>query len=273
MQIFLKLPTDKTLVYESKHDEKIINVKRQVIKRMRNMYNIDIAPMMVYSMYAVYNGKCLLDNNIIENHMIKDTTLHLHFRTGILKKNRSQEFIIHTNINDHTNITNLSVFCSPDDTIEYLIKYILEELHTLQEHDLTVNDVVFTYDNLLLHPKKEFGEYDQFSSSYIKFKQDDHLLNKTTIIGDFLYTVPNGNHCISVSNRKDKKPQLILKKANVTFPEVDVSCIGCDKAYHMITPCCRKRICVVCLKLIFDRNECICEVQNVESYEQYKQSI
>lgn len=258
MQIFLKLPTDKTIVYISEPKDKIINIKRHAIQRMRSMHNADISPMMIYSMYVVYNGKCLFDDYLIEDYVVKDTTLHLHFRSGFFPKNRLQEFIVSTDINWHKNLSNVSVFCSPDDTIEYLIRYILEELYTLQKHDLTSNDVIITHNGWSLNPKKQFAEYNGLSSSYFKFRHNDNLFDKTTIIGDFLHQCQNGEYCISVSERKNKKPHLILEKINAIFPEISLSCVGCYKSYNMITPCCRKRICTQCMKQILDNHVCIC---------------
>jgi len=266
MQFFLKLPTDRTLVYTSGPTDKIIDVKRQAIRRMRENDKVDIPLVMVYSMYIAYNGKLLFDHYLVKDYVAKDTTMHLYFRSGIVAKDRTQEFIIYVNIDGYKNVPKFSVFCSPDDPIEYLVKCIIEELYMIQKHSFTYDSVCVMYNNLILNPNKNFAEYDQISSSYMKFKNDDNLFDNTTLIGDFLHQYPNGYYCMSVGDRKDKKPHLILKKRNVVFKEIKMNtpCIICENFYAMetpyvmITPCCRKRVCTRCMKRILDHHKCTC---------------
>jgi hypothetical protein len=274
MQIFLKLPTDKTLVYISEPTDKIIDVKRYALQKIKEIEKIDVSLVMVYHMYINYNGKILYDDYLVKEHVVKNTTMHLHIRSGYFQKDRTQEFIVSVDINEYKLPRFFSVFCSPDDTIEYLIQYILEKLYLIKKHDLTLNDIAITYNNTYLHPNKHFAEYNQISSSYLKLKQNDNLFENSTIIGDFLHQSPNGYYYMSLGDRKDKKPHLIFRKEhpsisilkkekNALFLKKNSSCDECDNPYVMVTPCCRNRICTSCMKYILYGHVChLCGAPN-----------
>ena len=247
MQLFLRLPTDKTITYMPEEGARIIDAKRYTIHKLQTMYNLDISIMAIYSMYTTYSGKCLANDYLLEGNVTNNTTLHMFFKSNNHAKNRLQEFLISVDI-DGYDVKSFTAKCSPDDYIQYLLNYILEELFSIQKHDLMTDDVMIMYENEPLNPEKRFAEYNEISTSYIQLNLKEESYSRFS----------NQRECVSIGNRIDMKPHFIFKRKTngLSFTKMSNHCENCEYHYDMISICCRKKICFGCMEKSFE-TECV----------------
>lgn len=261
MQIFIKLPNGKTAVYTPETGSKVIDLKRFVLQKMRDDYGGYISNMLIYSMHPHYY-KFLRDHYVIEEFVSNNSTIEMTIKSSkYLKNNKTQSFLIHIDLEGYGNLDDILVYCAPEDNIEYLLNYVLEELYSIKKHHLTSNDVSISYKGNVLESNKLFAEYNTISKSFVQFTTKDGVFNNLVTVGEILNKFSNFHHCIPIGERNDQLPHLIISKnENHTISAVDYKCKLCEKYYDMLFPCCREKVCFSCANKMVKYAECIlCE--------------
>lgn len=251
MDVTIKLPDGNKLDVLVDDKTTVFDLKRIIRDKTRNDILTDDYKMTPYRINLIYKNKMLTDSDILSDNLIDDDTKIIHFVCRLVGGpviHRTQQFMIHIDMDEFKDVLDFVVMCSPHDTIGYLLKYVLEHIYITHKHTLTTNNITVTYNNELLHSSKYFAEYKKISRSFVIFNNHDDVINEKSVVGHLMKNHSDYYHLVEIGDREDDCPYLIISnKCDTIYGPINSKCCMCNtNDYHIIEPIKRDKLCNKC---------------------------
>lgn len=236
---------------------KIIKLKRTCKKIFKENYCTKIN---TRDITLSRSARLLNNDQIIETILVDGDDVHLTLKLlAGPTKIRHQKYMVFIEIDQYnSSVLKLEVNYAPDDLIEYMIDDILDKLDDINEHSLTNDDVQIAYKDTILNPHKYFAEYQVLSGSFVSFNLQDGVFSQENPIGKLLSSCSPYYHTIYLGQRETTDTILLLslKEHDFEFTS-DFTCQNCKNPMdHIITPCCRRVMCLHCINVSLNQHKC-----------------
>jgi hypothetical protein len=254
MQIFVKLINGSISYNITKSNDKIIYLKRHIAEIL-HFEERDL--MKIYAMRFIYAGKIMEDSEKISDRVQEEGTIEMSYivLSGITgSKTEESSVRIQTKSGKETII----VRYSPKNLVADIIKQVLEiMIYRKKINDkLTIQDVHLKLGDDILDSWKHTAEYSKLARSFFCYNLQDDFINHDSIFKPFIKRFGDYYQMILLGERDYTTDQLemCLEKPHVST--INQECATCNHQYNSILPCCRKKVCHVCLKNCTSNNSC-----------------